>query len=61
MRVSANGHPKMAFAAGPLQADLWSNTAAKGYHEFLSRNKILAPRPGEAGDDPTRAGRHKQR
>ncbi|MBW7968705.1 hypothetical protein [Bradyrhizobium sp. BR 10289] len=44
MRVSTNGHPKLAFAASPLQANLWSNTSAKGYHEFLSRNKIAALR-----------------
>lgn len=43
MRVSANGHLKMAFVASPLQANLWSNASAKGYHEFLSRNRILAP------------------
>jgi hypothetical protein len=52
MRVSASGRPKMAFAAGPLQADLWSNTAAKRYHGFLSRNRILAPGLSDACDDP---------
>lgn len=32
----------MALAASPLQANLWSNIAAKDYHRFLSRNRILA-------------------
>jgi hypothetical protein len=58
MRVSANGQPKMAFAAGPLQANLWSNDAAKGYHGFLSRNKILARRLSLAGDAPYLTRRH---
>jgi len=33
----------MTFAANPPPANLWSNTASKGYHGFLGRNKILGP------------------
>jgi hypothetical protein len=60
MRVSANGHLKMAFAANPLRANLWSNTSGKGYHEFLSRNKIPAAALSSASDDPDLTRQHWQ-
>jgi len=50
----------MAFAANPLQANLWSNTSAKGYHEFLSRNKIRAAALSSASDDPDLTRQHWQ-
>jgi hypothetical protein len=59
MRVSANPHSKMAVAACPLQADLWSNPKPKGYHGFLSRNKILALDIGAETIDPDRMRRHR--
>ncbi|MDN5004719.1 hypothetical protein ACFQZO_28100 [Bradyrhizobium sp. GCM10027634] len=52
MRVSANWHRKMAMAAPPLQADLWSNAKHEGYHGFLNRNKILALSIGAKTTDP---------
>src|SRR4051795_10383299 len=34
MRVSTNGCLKMAIAARPLQANLWSTTPSEAYHGF---------------------------
>jgi hypothetical protein len=54
MRVSVNWHLKMAVVAGRQHADLWSNPQPRGYHGFLSRNKILAPDVGAETIDPDR-------
>src|SRR3954453_15859425 len=49
MRVSTNGCLKMAIAARPLQANLWSTTPSEAYHGFPEPEQESRARVGRPG------------